>query len=322
MITAQLIYYSYQYTAFLTDLLSCADESIRLQNSESDDRIPLLVKDGTFGRVANSLPFFGSHGGPVVAGESDENRLALLLALEGLIGSQTYSSVTVVENPFTPLSITEVSALNFLKEVDARVSQITCWPENTEATEESLMAIFHQKTRNAIRKGLLRVGEIKETTKDTEVFEFLVREHISSIKSLGGQPKERYVFESLRKNLPDYFHIYAAYSKENELASALLTLEYEQTVEYFTPVTTPEFRESQILSALIFTIMQQKFQKGFRYWNWGGTWQSQEGVYRFKNRFGAQDFPYRYFHWCNDQIQSKSSSQLLDAYPYWYTRKF
>jgi hypothetical protein len=184
------------------------------------------------------------------------------------------------------------------------------------------MSIFHQKTRNAIRKGLLRVGEIREATKDTEVFDFLVREHISSIKSLGGQPKERYVFESLAKNLPDFFRIHAAYTKENELASALLTLEYEQTVEYFTPVMKPEFRESQILSALIFKVMQQKFQNGFRYWNWGGTWQSQEGVYRFKNRFGARDFPYRYFHWCEDQIQNKSSEQLLEAYPYWYTRKF
>jgi hypothetical protein len=322
MIAPPLIYYTTQYVAFLTDLLSCTDESIRLQNSLSDDRIPLLVKDGTFGKVANSLPFFGSHGGPVVSGESDENRLALLLELEGLIGLRAYSSVTVVENPFKPLSITEVNALSFLQVVDTRVSQITCWPENSEVTEDSLMSIFHQKTRNAIRKGLLRVGEIKEKTRDAEVFEFVVREHISSIKSLGGQPKEKYVFESLRKNLPDFFHIYAAYSKENELVSALLTLEYEETIEYFTPVTTPEFRESQILSALIFSVMQEKFENGFRYWNWGGTWQSQEGVYRFKNRFGAQDFPYRYFHWCDDQISSKSSSQLLDAYPYWYTRKF
>jgi hypothetical protein len=322
MITPPLIHYTSQYTAFLTDLLSCADESIRPRNSVSDDRIPLLVKNGVFGRVANSLPFFGSHGGPVVSDESDENRLALLHALEGLIGSQAYSSVTVVENPFKPLSVAEVNALSFLQEVDIRISQITCWPEKTEATEESLMSIFHQKTRNAIRKGLLRVGEIREATKDTEVFDFLVREHISSIKSLGGQPKERYVFESLAKNLPDFFRIHAAYTKENELASALLTLEYEQTVEYFTPVMKPEFRESQILSALIFKVMQQKFQNGFRYWNWGGTWQSQEGVYRFKNRFGARDFPYRYFHWCEDQIQNKSSEQLLEAYPYWYTRKF
>jgi len=322
MITPPLIHYTSQYTAFLTDLLSCADESIRPRNSVSDDRIPLLVKNGVFGRVANSLPFFGSHGGPVVSGESDENRLALLLALESLIGSQTYSSVTVVENPFEPLSITEVNALSYLQVVDVRISQITSWSENIEATDESLMSIFHPKTRNAIRKGLVRVGEIKEATNDPQVFDFLVREHISSIKSLGGQPKERYAFESLAKNLPDSFRIYAAYTKENELASALLTLEYEQTVEYFTPVVKSEFRESQILSALIFKVMQQKFENGFYYWNWGGTWQSQEGVYRFKNRFGARDFPYRYFHWCNNQINGKTSSQLLDAYPYWYTRKF
>jgi hypothetical protein len=322
MISPQLIYYSSHYLAFLTDLLGCKDESIILQNSKSDVRIPLLVKEGVFGRVANSLPFFGSHGGPVESGDSEENRLQLLLKLEDLIDSGSYSSVTVVENPFLPLNDAEVSALNVLQVVDSRISQVTCWPENSEATDESLMSMFHPKTRNAVRKGFIRVGEIKEATSDSEVFEFLVHEHNSSIKSLGGQPKERYVFESLRSNLADFFHIYAAYSTDNELASVLLTLEYEQTVEYFTPVTAPEFRESQILSALIFSIMQEKFQNGFRYWNWGGTWQSQVGVYRFKNRFGAQDLPYRYFHWSDDGINSTPSSQLLEAYPYWYTRKF
>lgn len=307
---------------FLIDILGCKDESITLHNPDSAPKIPLLVKEGAFGRVANSLPFFGSHGGPIECGSSGDQRVDLLLKLEELIKSKTYSSVTVVENPFLPLTDTEVSALNFLKVVDARISQVTCWPENSTVTEESLMSMFHPKTRNAVRKGLLRVSEIKEATSDTEVFEFLIREHIASIKSLGGQPKERYVFESLRRNLSDFFHIYAAYTTNNELASVLLTLEYEQTVEYFTPVTASQFRESQILSALIFSIMQEKFQNGFRYWNWGGTWQSQVGVYRFKNRFGAEDLPYRYFHWCDDGINNTPSAQLLEAYPYWYTRKY
>lgn len=307
---------------FLIDALGCKDESITLQAPESTAKIPLLVKEGAFGRVANSLPFFGSHGGPIESGNHGENRLGLLLKLENLIKSRSYSSVTVVENPFLPLTDAEVSALNLLQVVDARISQVTCWRDSSKVTEESLMSMFHPKTRNAVRKGLLGVTEIREATNDSEVFEFLVREHISSIESLGGLPKQRYIFESLRRNLSDFFHIYAAYTTNNALASVLLTLEYEQTVEYFTPVTAPQFRESQILSALIFSVMQEKFQNGFRYWNWGGTWQSQVGVYRFKNRFGAEDLSYRYFHWCDDGINSTSSAQLLEAYPYWYTRKY
>ena len=130
------------------------------------------------------------------------------------------------------------------------------------------------------------------------------------------------MFDLLRKHLADALHIYAAYSPNGDLASALLTLEHESTVEYFTPVVKPEFKESQVLSGLIFNVMLDKFQKGFCNWNWGGTWKSQLGVHRFKSRFGAVDRPYRYFNWTNSQVAKRSPEELLNEYPYWFTRKF
>ena len=42
--------------------------------------------------------------------------------------------------------------------------------------------------------------------------------------------------------------------------------------------------------------------KGFHYWNWGGTWQSQEGVYSFKNR------------WNVNGIKTKQSKSAEDDY--------
>ena len=55
------------------------------------------------------------------------------------------------------------------------------------------------------------------------------------------------------------------------------------------------YRSEQPLSVLIFRAMQDAIkEKGSKHWNWGGTWKSQHGVYRFKSRWGAHDNKYRY----------------------------
>lgn len=323
MTLPQLIHYTPEYVSFLKNLLNCEDETIwGHPGTENQTILPLLTRDGPLGRVANSLPFFGSHGGPFAVDSLKLNKSELLFDLENRIRSECYSSVTVVENPFSPLSDSEISSLSFLQEVDSRVSQVTHWVKEDSPSDDSLMEMFHPKTRNAIRKGLKRCGDITDSSEDAEVFDFLVQEHRLSIERLLGQPKERFVFERLRTDLSDYFRIYAARTNEGELVSALLLLEFGETIEYFTPVIKYEYRESQILSALIYTIMLQKFQDNFRYWNWGGTWKSQLGVYRFKNRFGATDREYRYFNWCDEKVSEASTSELLNEYPYWFTRKF
>ncbi len=318
-----LIYQTPEYLTFLIDLLSCENETIKFSDSGSGQTIlPLLVKDGPRGRVANSLPFFGSHGGPFSFDGSRGGGGNALQALEDRIEQSEYSSVTVIENPFQPITTEDEDSFSFLRAVDTRISQVTFWNMEVAATEKTLLEKFHQKTRNSVRKGISRIGSVRDCSYDDETFAFLASEHKESIVRLGGIPKSTKVFELLRKHFPDSLRLYGAYTPQGDLASALLTLEFESTVEYFTPVVKPEFKESQVLSGLIFSVMLDKFQNGFTHWNWGGTWQSQYGVHRFKSRFGAVDRPYRYFNWANSKIKECSSKELLTDYPYWYVRKF
>ena len=318
-----LIYQTPEYLTFLIELLSCEDETIKCANSEfGETTLPLLVKEGPRGRVANSLPFFGSHGGPFSLDGSNGGRGKALQTLEGRIKKNDYSSVTVIENPFQPMKIEDEGSLKFLRVVDTRISQVTHWDMEILATEKALLDKFHQKTRNSVRKGVSRIGTVRDCSRDEDVFAFLAQEHQEAIMRLGGIPKSTRVFDLLRKHFPDVLHLYAAYTPQGDLASALLTLEYGSTVEYFTPVVKPEFKESQVLSGLIFNVMLEKFQNGFCNWNWGGTWESQIGVHRFKSRFGAVDRLYRYFNWTNSQIVDCASEELLADYPYWFTRKF
>ena len=60
--------------------------------------------------------------------------------------------------------------------------------------------------------------------------------------------------------------------------------------------------------------------RGFTRWNWGGTWLSQEGVYRFKKKWGASERRYRYFITLADaSLKRRTAAELAAAYPWYYT---
>ena len=61
----------------------------------------------------------------------------------------------------------------------------------------------------------------------------------------------------------------------------------------------------------------------FRIWNWGGTWLSQEGVYRFKNRWNSNNIEYRYMTYLNNKdILKASKEELLEEYKNFYVCPF
>ena len=88
--------------------------------------------------------------------------------------------------------------------------------------------------------------------------------------------------------------MFTAYIKGKPVA-ALLLLYFNETVEYFTPVILPKYRNTQALSLVIFIAMKDAILHGFKNWNWGGTWLSQKGVYDFKKKWGTIDYPYYYY---------------------------
>lgn len=318
----EMIFSRPEYWSFLTNALNCELEVISSSVSQSPTHaIPLLSTAGNYGNVVNSLPFFGGHGIPVDDGDTGLRRLDLLREIETRIEDNKYQSVTLIENPLSPVTDGEMSDLQYLRPVDFRISQMTHRLPASRLDFRALMESFHPKTRNSIRKGLSNLGSIGEST-DSEVLNFLVDEHTKSISTLGGLPKtENQLLQLL--NLPgETTKIHWATTRAGELGAALMTLETDTVVEYFVPVVRQDLRDTQLLSALISEVMLQAFQRGCLAWNWGGTWASQQGVYRFKSRFNATDRHYRYFHWCSDDFLAADKSELIKSYPYWYSRKF
>ena len=107
------------------------------------------------------------------------------------------------------------------------------------------------------------------------------------------------------------------------VVAGLLVFYFNRTVEYFTPAVHADHRSTQALPLTVFTAMTDAARRGFRWWNWGGTWESQTGVYRFKRKWGAEDRHYYYHTQLNNtDFLRCTPSEILDAYPNFFVLPF
>lgn len=322
---SSLVYYCDSYLNFLSDILPDAKVYYAVAKKEEClvGVMPFAVcKHPSYGAVVNALPFFGSHGGPIVSdGESQDKIVPSMISLiERSISD--ISSFTIVENIFFSLNEGVLNKCGFTV-VDDRIGQCSLLPDDSPNLENTLMGMLHMKTRNAVRKGL-SFGQSIERRIDTDSLHWLQSVHEKSIKSIGGKYKSFSVFEKLIENfsLEEKSALYVG-TLDGEDVSGVLVLTYKDTIEYFTPVVVDEYKDKQLLSALIFQVMIESVKNGYKKWNWGGTWRSQEGVYRFKKRWGAEDFPYRYFSKVyNSDFSLYGTENLVSAFPYFYLYKY
>jgi hypothetical protein len=322
---SSLIYYTPSYRRFIRSVIPNA--SALVFGAYLGQRLvgilpSVVVQDSKYGDVLNSLPFFGSHGGPLVTDDVDDKnavRRALLGAFTDCIRTSSYSSVTLIENPLDPLLDEDLSLLE-LGIVDTRFGQFTDLPAGAPDAGDRIIAQCHQKTRNAIRKGLRQDLRI-ERDESRDALGWLQLLHQESITRLGGKAKPLSVFEKILSHLPGA-RLYVGVVNGVRV-SGLLVLTHRHVVEYFTPVVLQSARESQALSALIFKVMTDLAQEGFSLWNWGGTWRSQESVYRFKARWGSYALNYRYFNQLNNPaLETLARSETDRLYPFTYLYKF
>ncbi len=265
-----LLYYSLKYKDFLEELLGCESRYLLAVEEENIKGIfPLMKKDGPLGMVYNSLPFYGSNGGIISSGPA----AFMLLASEynRLLADEAAAASTVVQNP---LSGQNFSSLDF-DMTDKRIGQWTPLPDAADP-EGELMASFDSSARRNIRKAIK--SGIKSGT-DPSMMDFLMDVHTRNMAAIGGKAKTAGFFGLISEHFEagKDFDIYVA-RLENEPIAALLLFYFNETVEYFTPVVLEEFRSMQPLALLVQRAMIDAARKGFKWWNWGGTWETQGGV--------------------------------------------
>jgi hypothetical protein len=320
--------HSLRFRRFLIEMLEEADDQYlcAFDGSELVGVLPAFSRQGPAGAVLNSLPFFGSHGGVVCAPQRlPEVSRVLLTALSALSQRLGAFSCTVIESPFGRSG--DVWANGGFTLQDSRIGQVTPLPTASTNDEAAslLLAQCHGKTRNMIRKFLRSPFGIAHRD-DWAALQALHSLHEEGMRRIGGTPKPLRVFETIRRCFTydaDY-RVYTA-TRGREIVAALLLFFHGDTVEYFTPATQEAARQDQPMTGLIFRAMQEAIvERGAKHWNWGGTWPTQEGVYRFKSRWAAVDHPYRYHIRLASDFQRHdwTRTQLLYAYPYFYCFPF
>jgi len=281
--------------------------------------------DPALGEVWNSLPWYGSHGGCLVAGEdADPTRDALLQALLGATTRPEVLSTTLVLSPHDEDQRPAYERRLHCATTDHRIGQWTPLPPPGPELLTRLERLFRQKTRNLVRKAL-KQGFHEALTDEEWAWRFLHKVHDENMQAIGAKPKPWEHFASLRRHIPPPWRRLSVALFGGQPVAALLLLQFRHTIEYITPVVCKEYRASQPLSFLIFHAMQDAVGRGFRQWNWGGTWRTQHTLYRFKAGFGAIDRPYSYLVVASEESRRRLRAvrrQIGDAFPYYYVYPF
>ena len=69
--------------------------------------------------------------------------------------------------------------------------------------------------------------------------------------------------------------------------------------------------------------MTEAAKSGFKYWNWGGTWKTQTGVFRFKKKWAAFEQKYFYYTQLNDRsILNWSPDKIVKTFPNFFIIPF
>lgn len=310
-----LIYYSSKYKNFIKALLGCEEEYLlALDEAEISGVLPLMFTETTLGRVYNSLPFYGSNGG-VLADNTQAND-SLVEAYNKIALRQDTFSATITGNPF----IRQDAGAIRHNYSDYRIGQFTDISFQADAWNQILERIDSSARRN-IQKAA-RQGVTVEI--DLTAMERLRRLHQANIEALGGLAKTDRFFDLIPRHFApgqDY-DIYVA-RKDGEIIAGLLLFYFNRTVEYITPAIDHEYRSLQPLSLVLITAMRDASQRGFTCWNWGGTWASQTGVYRFKKKWAADEREYRYYTQLNNlSILEWPQAKITSAFPGFYIAPF
>ena len=275
------------------------------------------------GIVANSLPWYGSHGGCWLSDPADQAvRRALLAALGERLRRLDPLFSSVILSPGEFMHLGDYRDCLSPDAEDDRIGQLSNLPEDGPDLEDRLFGGMEQKTRNLVRKSL-KQGFRERADGREEDWRFLFDSHVANMGAIGGKAKSWEHFVGLHEAFPDA-RVSVALDGDRPVA-ALLLLSACRTVEYITPTALLEERSRQPLSFLILHGMCWAARAGLRRWNWGGTWRSQSSLHHFKAGWGATDAPYAYLAKASPagrQALSERREELLAAFPYWYLYPF
>jgi hypothetical protein len=312
---AAIVHYSIRYRDLLVDHLGCRAEYLVARDGGTIRGVlPIMwASDPDGGRIANALPYYGSHGSPVADGPESES--ALIEAWNERVTDRSTLAGTMVMNPF----LERDPAVPRHDMTDERISQVTPLPDG--AGEPEIMEMISRTARKNVRKAHRLGVSVKQ---DEGAFRELCEIHQENMRAIGGLAKSEEFFEAVPRHLraDEGFDLWTA-QFEGETIGASLVLRFNRAAEYFTSGTAVRHRDKNPHAAILIAAMAHAARRGCRIWNFGGTWLNQEGVYRFKKKWGTREGHYRYYTKLNDQsLLDSTPAELRERFPHFYVVPF
>ncbi|WP_319762390.1 GNAT family N-acetyltransferase [Maridesulfovibrio sp.] len=273
-----------------------------------------------YGTVYNSSPWFGSHGGCVIAdGAGEEIRDILIKSFaEDMQQEQEllFASISLSPSEYWHQEIYFANLQDCT--LEPRTAQILELPQQSDNVEEQVFSIMQSKTRNLVRKSL-KQGFTRRIANDEKAWSFLLSTHKENMRAIGGTPKSEQHFKALRNELSNSSQLSLALS-DGEPVAALLLLKHKGWVEYFIPVIKHEFRPRQPMSFLIFHALCESVREGKNKWNFGGTHAKQKSLHHFKAGWGALSHPYGYIISATSKGKDvlRSNESIFEAFKGYY----
>ena len=325
-----MLYRSAQFVSFLEAVTGGSLECLILkQQNMIYAALPYMRKEvkSVNSFVLNSLPWYGSHGGCVLAKDIDkksqiQSRKILLKGYFNQVMEPKVSFATLIT---THDEEQKVNGLynKILKpnKVEKRNGQITILPINFSNVDNAIFEIVTQKNRNIIRKSL-KQGFKEELDDKPWMWNFLYKTHKENMDAVGGRSKPESHFKALQKHLDKKKISLSVATLGGEPVAALLLVKYGNWIEYITPVVKKKYRSLQPLSFLIWCAMTRSLKEGYRYWNWGGTWHSQTSLHHFKKGWGAMDNEYKYYIHAKENHYDLFKRYGNEMCPYFYVNPY
>ena len=222
--------------------------------------------------------FYGSNGGTLtVSKDSDLIKKKLYEEIKRIAIKENALSTVIIESL---ISIKEFYFDNDSIIFDERYSQNNYFKNiNYENIEESLMNLFHSKTRNMVRKSMKSNFNISHGS-SKKYFDNLVNLHNLNMNKLKGKAKPAEFFKLL-KELFIYDKDYRIYSAsiDGKYIASLLIFYFKDQVEYFLPAIDENYKNLQPLSGLIYKSMFDSInERNIKLWNWGDTFRPGEFI--------------------------------------------
>jgi hypothetical protein len=320
---ASMVYFTPCFRRFVVQVSEGVGQTLIARRAERIvGALPVVSKhvEG-IGAVFNSQPWYGSHGGCILADPTDSDvRHVLLEGYRSLVEESECLFSNMILTPWENMYAADYLAELRPCTIDMRIGQITELPEEASDVEGQIELILRQKTRNLVRKA--RAQEfVRHVGDDDWAWRFLIETHAANMQAIGSRPKPENHFSALRDCIPSELRQLSVALSNGTPVAAMLLVMFHRTVEYVTPVIRHDFRPRQPLSFLIWEAMLESCRLGFRYWNWGGTWVGQSDLHHFKAGFGAKDYPYTYLISASKrglELLDRNREDLFTSFPSFY----